>query len=87
MCEVFSMEKVRSLLTELKNDEYVRFKYGKQLEVALKELDTQPSLDVRDVEARLAELLELVRGKKGGAGASPSTKSRKPAKQPAAVQA
>ncbi|HEY9721507.1 MAG TPA: hypothetical protein V6D47_05810 [Oscillatoriaceae cyanobacterium] len=77
------MEKVRSLLEALKADEYVRFKHGKALDAALKELEAQSALDAQALEARLLEMLELVRGKKG-APASPSSKSKR-AKQPAAT--
>lgn len=77
------MEKVRTLLEALKTDEYVRFKHGKALDAALKELESQSALDAPMLEARLSELLELVRGKKG-ATASPSSKSKR-AKQPAPV--
>jgi hypothetical protein len=76
------MDKLRSLLEELKADEYVRFKYGKRLDVALKTLEAQGALDARELEARLTELLDWTRGKaaknskKGGAPAGTPSKSR-----------
>ena len=71
-----SPDPIRALLTELRDDDYVRFKYGKRVDAALKALDAQAAVDTRELEARLQAMLELVRGKKGGNPASPVTKSR-----------
>lgn len=64
---------VRTLLGDMAQDEYIRFKYGKRVEAALKALDqatTGP--DLGEVEARLVEALEALRGGKKGGGASAS---------------
>ncbi len=72
----------RTLLHELAMDDYVRFKYGKRLEAALKQLDLQAGgASPAELEVKLLELLDLVRGKpargaKKGAGESaPAAKS------------
>jgi hypothetical protein len=69
------MDPIKALLAEMKTDEYVRFRYGKQIDAALKALDAQSQLDPKALEARLVDMLELVRGKKGGTPASPGSKS------------
>jgi hypothetical protein len=71
-----SPDPIRALLTELRDDDYVRFKFGKRVDAALKALETQSAVDTRELEARLQAMLELVRGKKGGSPASPAGKSR-----------
>jgi hypothetical protein len=55
------MDKIKALLAELRQDDYVKFKYGKALEAALKQLDAQQAVDLREVEKRLLALLEVVR--------------------------
>ena len=70
------MDKVKALLEALRADDYVRFRYGKALEAAAKELEARGALDARELERRLAELLELVRGQKGGTPASAGPKRR-----------
>lgn len=72
------MDKLQALLEEMKADDYVRFKYGKRLDAALKTLEAHAGLDARELEARLIELLDWTRGKKGGAPAGTRTKSRAP---------
>ncbi|MDB5098412.1 MAG: hypothetical protein JWM80_2833 [Cyanobacteria bacterium RYN_339] len=67
------MDKVRALLLELTQDDYVRFKYGKAVEAALKALDAQQAVDLRDIEAKLTALLEVVR--------QPTVKSKPPRPQ------
>lgn len=81
------MEQIRALLTEMRGDEYVRFKYGKQLDAALKALDAKAPVETQVLEARLLELLELVRGKKGGSSASPQAKSKRAPTKAQAVAA
>jgi hypothetical protein len=71
------MDPLRTLLNEMRTDDYVRFKYGKQIDATLKALDAKAGVDAQVLEARLVELLELVRGKKGG-GSAPSSKSKRP---------
>lgn len=71
------MEAVRALLNDMRSDEYVRFKYGKQIDQALKTLDARAAVDTQQLESRLVELLELVRGKKGGAAAAAGSKSKR----------
>ena len=71
------MEAIKALLSDMRADEYVRFKYGKQIDAALKALDARAALDAPALEAKLLEALELVRGKKGGSQASPGTKSKR----------
>lgn len=72
----------RTLLHELAMDDYVRFKYGKRIDAALKQLDQQAGApSTAELEARLLELVDLVRGKKKGAGASaPAPKSPRAAR-------
>lgn len=83
------MDEIKALLGELRSDEYVRFKYGKQIDAALKALEAKAPVEPQVLEARLLEMLELVRGKKGGTSASPQAKSKRaPAKpKPQAVAA
>jgi hypothetical protein len=82
------MDAIRALLNDMRSDDYVRFKYGKQLDAALKALDARAAVDSQVLEARLVELLELVRGKKGGATGSAATKSKRaPAKAKEAAHA
>lgn len=68
---------LRTLLEDLKADEYVRFKFGKRIDSVLKALESQASLDIAEVEARLQALLDLVKTAKGGATAQPASKSRR----------
>lgn len=81
-----AMEQIKALLSEMRSDEYVRFKYGKQIDAALKALDKAP-VETQVLEARLLEMLELVRGKKGGSSASPQAKSKRAPAKPQAVAA
>lgn len=74
------MDKLRELLEEMKADDYVRFKYGKRLDAALKALDGQGALDAKELEARLTELLHWA---KGGAPAGKRPKSAPKKKAPA----
>ena len=81
---------VRTLLAEMAKDDYVRFKYGKRVDAALKLLEASDGgPDAAAIEARLLEALDLVRGgrtkparakkdaaKEAGAPA-PEAKSRK----------
>lgn len=68
---------LRALLLEMRDDEYVRFRFGKRLDAALKALDARGGLDAAEIERRLTAVLELVRAPKGGA-AAPRPKSPKP---------
>lgn len=64
-----NLNPVRTLLGDMSQDDYVKFKYGKRVEAALKLLDhvaTGP--DTVELEGRLLELLDLVRGTKAKAG-------------------
>ena len=72
-----AMEQIKALLSEMRGDDYVRFKYGKQIEAALKALDAKAPVETQVLEARLLELLELVRGKKGGSPAQAGPKSKR----------
>ena len=82
------MEQLKSLLEELKGDDYVRFKYGKRLDAALKAVEARQSLDTTALEARLTEALALLRGQKGGDVASSASKRKKaPAKPKAQPEA
>ena len=75
------MEQIKALLSEMRSDDYVRFKYGKQIDAALKALDAKAPIETQVLEDRLSELLELVRGKKGGGPAQARPKSKRaPAK-------
>lgn len=76
------MEQIKALLGELRSDEYVRFKYGKQIDAALKALEAKAPVETQVLEARLLEMLELVRGKKGGTSASPQAKSKRATAKP-----
>jgi hypothetical protein len=67
------MDKVKAFLAELRQDDYVKFKYGKALEAALKQLEAQQAVDLKDVEKRLQALLEVVR--------QPAPKSKPPRAQ------
>jgi hypothetical protein len=82
MAVVDNLDPVRALLADLAKDDYVRFKYGKRVDAALKALaQAKGGPDGAALEARLLELLEIVRGKparggKKGAGAvAPGAKS------------
>ncbi len=76
-----NLNPVKTLLADLARDDYVRFKYGKRVDAALKLLDAQSvGPDATELEARLLELLDLVRGgkagrKKGAGAAAPEVKS------------
>lgn len=76
------MEQIKALLGELRSDEYVRFKFGKQIDAALKALEAKAPVETQVLEARLLEMLELVRGKKGGTSASPQSKSKRATAKP-----
>jgi hypothetical protein len=72
--------RIKALLQEMRDDEYVRFKYGKAIDAALKALDARQAVDTRAVEAKLLEALDALRGK-GGAPVAAGPKSRRaPAK-------
>jgi hypothetical protein len=77
MAALNALTKVKALLDELKQDDYVKFRYGKAIENALKVLESHTALDPAEIELGLTDLLELVRGKKGGtpAGAGPKRRS------------
>lgn len=75
------LDPVKTLLGDLAKDDYVRFKYGKRVDAAVKLLD-QADLgpDAAAIEARLVELLDVVRGgkpkaKKGAGATAPDGKS------------
>lgn len=72
------MDKLRDLLEEMKADDYVRFKYGKRIEAALKTLEGAGGIDAKELEARLNELLTWA---KGGAPAGKRPKSAGPKKK------
>lgn len=87
-----NLDPVRALLGDLAQDDYVRFKYGKRVEAALKLLDQATrGPDTAELEARLLEALDLVRGGKGargkaakkGAGAA-APEPKRPARAPKA---
>lgn len=86
-----NLKPVKALLGDLAQDDYVRFKFGKRVDAALKLIDqagTGP--DAAELEARLLELIELVRGgkggrKKGAGAAAPEVKS--PRRAPKAEKA
>src|SRR5687768_11955565 len=69
---------LRALLADLGADEYVRFRYGKRLDAALRALDAHSGLDTAELERRLNAVLELVRAPKGGASASRPKSPRPP---------
>lgn len=75
------LDPVKALLGDLAKDDYVRFKYGKRVDAALKLLDqAEVGPDAAAIEARLVDLLEVVRGgkpkaKKGAGAAAPEGKS------------
>lgn len=83
---------VKTLLADLAQDDYVRFKYGKRVDAALKSLELlDGGPDPSEVEARLIELIDLVRGgkgarKKGAGAAAPEVKSPRRASQAQKIQ-
>lgn len=77
------MDKLRQLLEDMRSDDYVRFKYGKRVEAAIKALDEQQALDAAAIEARLQEVIALVRGEKGGSPAKAGSKRRQAPKKAA----
>lgn len=73
-----SQDVLKALLNDLKQDDYVRFRFGKRLDAALKSLESAPAPDTAEIEKRLTELLKLVRGEKGGAASASSKRPSKP---------
>ena len=86
-----NLNPVKTLLGDMAQDDYVRFKYGKRVDAALKLLaQVGGGPDAAELEARLLEVLDLVRGGKGGRGkkgagaAAPEAKRVRPARPAAA---
>ena len=73
----------QTLLHELAMDDYVRFKYGKRIEAALRQLDQQAGgASPAELEAKLLELLDIVRGKPARGARKVAGESTPAAKSP-----